>query len=91
MPQGRHAAGAIELKAPLCVAEGKAGMVPMVTDCNYKWAGAAPRVRLYNWAAVQYLQGGNGDLWERVLVVLPRVRGVPAHRNAPGGGLSKTD
>lgn len=85
---GPQTAPRAELMAALWVAEGSAGLVPAVTDCEYVRAGAAALRQPVGAEAEPYLHGTGGDLWARMLVVLPRVRWVPAHRPALGGPRS---
>lgn len=77
---GRQTAPRAELSVAVWVAEGSAGPVPLVTDCEYVLAGAGAMVRPASAEAAGYLHGAHGDLWRRLLPVLPRVRWVPAYR-----------
>lgn len=71
---GRQTAQWAEVSAALWVAEGSAGVVPVVTDCEYMRAGANALARPASLEAVGRLQDTDGDLWQRMLPVLPRVR-----------------
>lgn len=41
--------------------------------------------------AVQLLEWPDGDLWRRLAACLPRLRWMPAHQDAPGGGVKEAD
>lgn len=42
-------------------------------------------------AAARRLKGPDVDMWRRSAACFPRVRWVPAHQDAPGGGVSEAD
>lgn len=72
--EGPQTALRVELAAALWVAEGSAGQVPVGTDCDYVHAGAAALRNPAGVDAELCLHRGGSDLWDRILVVLPRSR-----------------
>lgn len=80
-----------KLIAARWVAEGSAGTVPVVTDCDYFCAGVEALARPHSRLVEQYPKGGDADLWVRLWAAWPHVRWLPAHCSAPGDGFAEVD
>lgn len=82
---GPQTAPHAEVQAVLWVAEGSAGTVPVVTDCDLVTKRATALVADRGGAAiVEFHGGGRSDIWRRLAVCIPRVRWMPAHGDALG-------